>query len=282
MAVLPHYSPGYPEWDIAEQPRAARTSAIHAADASEHALPARQRLDVLESGMLRPKKSLLAVFGLTRHVDRVQPLTDLVPCENCSLSPLPVPPRRRTSAQPRDRANPELAAMRPGRRSPAAAAAAPKYGVNAKALQRWAEERLSLTCQRRRHDRRAFRYEGTTCTNMGRPLQFRYDVKLGPRERGYPIREQHCGPAAGDDGHTYMCRYMSNAGAPDGRDRRRRSRCSASRSTTCSTWQRPDCAAGCYCEPTSRKHKWGLVLETIHYALARGSSNDAAVQGTEH
>jgi hypothetical protein len=27
--------------------------------------------------------------------------------------------------------------------------------------------------------------------------------------------------------------------------------------------------AGCYCEPDSRQHKWGLVLETIHYALAR-------------
>ena len=26
--------------------------------------------------------------------------------------------------------------------------------------------------------------------------------------------------------------------------------------------------AGCYCEPASRKHKWGLVLETIHFALA--------------
>ena len=35
--------------------------------------------------MLRPKKSLLAVFGLTRHIDRVRRLTDLVPCENCSF-----------------------------------------------------------------------------------------------------------------------------------------------------------------------------------------------------
>jgi hypothetical protein len=34
-------------------------------------------------------------------------------------------------------------------------------------------------------------------------------------------------------------------------------------------WTRPSCAAGCYCEPDSRQHKWGLVLETIHYALAK-------------
>ena len=26
---------------------------------------------------------------------------------------------------------------------------------------------------------------------------------------------------------------------------------------------------GCYCEPPARQHKWGLVLETIHYALAQ-------------
>jgi hypothetical protein len=34
------------------------------------------------------------------------------------------------------------------------------------------------------------------------------------------------------------------------------------------SWQRSASAAGCYCEPASREHKWGLVLETIHYALA--------------
>ena len=34
-------------------------------------------------------------------------------------------------------------------------------------------------------------------------------------------------------------------------------------------WHRPVSAAGCYCDEASRVHKWGLVLETIHYALAR-------------
>jgi hypothetical protein len=76
-AVLPHYSPGYPEWDIAEQTpllallRGART------------LPG--TLEALESGALRPKKSLLAVFGLTRHTSGVRRLTDVVACETCSL-----------------------------------------------------------------------------------------------------------------------------------------------------------------------------------------------------
>ena len=65
MAVLPHYSPGYPEWDIAEQARLLELII----DARSSQLPA--PLDVLESGMLRPKKSLLAVFGLTHHIERV-------------------------------------------------------------------------------------------------------------------------------------------------------------------------------------------------------------------
>ena len=32
-------------------------------------------------------------------------------------------------------------------------------------------------------------------------------------------------------------------------------------------WDRPAIGPGCYCEPSARQHKWGLVLETIHYAL---------------
>jgi len=35
-------------------------------------------------------------------------------------------------------------------------------------------------------------------------------------------------------------------------------------------WTRPSSPAGCYCEAESRQHKWGLVLETIHYALSVG------------
>ena len=39
------------------------------------------------SGMLRPKKSLLAVFALTRHRDRAASATDLVPCTMCAFGP---------------------------------------------------------------------------------------------------------------------------------------------------------------------------------------------------
>ena len=86
MAVLPHYSPGYPEWDIAEQ---AALLALLTASAA----PLPGPLEVLDSGMLRPKKSLLAVFGLTRHVERVPRLADLVPVRELLVRAVPVPAR---------------------------------------------------------------------------------------------------------------------------------------------------------------------------------------------
>ncbi len=75
--VLPHYSPGYPGWDIAEQSR------LLGLFQGAGNFPG--NLEALESGALRPKKSLLAVFGLTRKIENVSRLTEVVACENCSL-----------------------------------------------------------------------------------------------------------------------------------------------------------------------------------------------------
>jgi len=80
MAVLPHYSPGYPGWDISDQDGLLRLIR----QKKRHDLP--EEIQVLESGMLQPKKSLLALFGITPHLERVRRLTTLVPCENCSMS----------------------------------------------------------------------------------------------------------------------------------------------------------------------------------------------------
>lgn len=248
-AILPHYSPGYPEWDIAQQPRLLELIR----HTREHALP--RQLECLDSGMLRPKKSLLAVFGVTKHVDRVRKLTDLIPCENCSFS----------TCQYR-----RVPYHRIGERAATTPAPKPqqiKYAVSAKALQRWSTERLKLEPNDDGTTLATFRFDGNTCTNMGRSFTFIYRVKLGPRDDGYPILEQHCGPAPGDDGHRYMCRFMSNAEhlmvAID-----HEKPLLGQRLDDVLTWDRPTMAPSCYCEPTSRKHKWGLVLETIHYALS--------------
>jgi hypothetical protein len=80
LAVLPHYSPGYPGWDISDQTKLMR---VILADRTS-VFPG--RLSVLETGMLRPKKSVLAVFGITSHPDKIRRFANLIPCQNCSLA----------------------------------------------------------------------------------------------------------------------------------------------------------------------------------------------------
>jgi hypothetical protein len=135
-------------------------------------------------------------------------------------------------------------------------------------LKRWAEERLSITTNPDDTLDATFRYEGTTCTNMGRSLAFDYAVKLGPRAQGYPILEQRCAPAAGDTGHTKMCQYLENPERLISSIDREKP-LSGEPLNAVLSWQRNPSAAGCYCESASRDHKWGLVLETIHFALAQ-------------
>ena len=257
MAVLPHYSPGYPEWDVAEQPQLLelieRTRGA--------ALPS--PVAVLESGMLRPKKTLLAVFGLTQHAEYLRPLTSLIPCESCSFGPCQY---RRAPYRRAPRAFGEQVAAR----QPVLDANA-RYSVNRKALARWAEERLSIREAADGSLDVVFRYEGTTCTNMGRPLAFDYHVKLGPRGEGYPIREQQCVPAPGDTGHTCMCEYIADAESLMAAIRQEKP-LHGQRLSAVPEWRPPLSAAGCFCEPASRARKWALVLETIHYALVQQES----------
>ncbi len=264
MAVLPHYSPGYAEWDIGEQGR------LLSLIGRPGKPPLPSPLDALHSGALRPKKSQLAVFGFTRHTDRVRRLTELIPCESCSLLSCQyrrAPHGGRVAAVESSETFHFISGSARGTAPPPSSPSQPvRYTVRSKALQRWAEERLTL-------DRRAdgaihalFRYEGTTCTNMGRPMTFHYHVELGRREDGYPIRDQRCCPAPGDTGHTYMCRYLENPGELSAVIAREKPFLGQPLSAALA-WERVECAPGCYCEPASRDHKWGIVLETIHYAL---------------
>jgi hypothetical protein len=260
-AVLPHDSPGYSEWAIDEQPALL--------DLIRSPRPSTVALEVLRSGMLRPKKSLLAVFGVTPHIDRVRPLTELNPCHSCSFVPCQF--RRAPYHRSRKPASPEVPIVAGGDVDSSSAnplSNGARYSVSVKALQRWSTDRLSLEYRDDGSIAAAFRYEGTTCTNMGRPLQFHYHVKLGSREDGYPILEQSCGPAPGDEGYTAMCRYISDRDqlmASIALERPLHGR----PLDDVVHWTRSVSPAGCYCEAESRQHKWGLVLETIHFALAR-------------
>jgi hypothetical protein len=254
MAVLPHYSPGYPEWDVAEQ------SLLLELLKKTREVDFPSPVEVFNSGMLRPKKTLLAVYGLTHHTERLRRLTDLVPCENCSFGPCQY---RRAPYRRAPRLWGEKLPVRIAELDQNA-----EYSVNRRALKRWSEERLSMNINEDGSLEALFRYEGTTCTNMGRSIIFNYNVKLGPRTEGYPILEQRCVPAEGDTGHKAMCQFLEDPAAlmttidiekP----------LNGERLNAVLSWPRKSSAAGCYCESSSRDHKWGLVLETIHFALAQ-------------
>jgi hypothetical protein len=262
-AILPHYSPGYPEWDIAEQPRLLNLIRRN----GKQLLPA--ELEVLESGMLRPKKSLLAVFGLTRDRSRVTRLSDLNPCESCSYlscqyrraSYLGAP--RRPLLDNAAQTKQMLAELLP---ESFALSRDAKYTANAKALARWAATRLTITPLADGAIDALFRYEGTTCSNLGRPLLFDYHATLGPREEGYIIRSLSCRPASGDEGYKSMCRYLQDATQLMSSIEREEPLLGEPLNRVL-YWDAAHSVAGCYCELSDRMHKWRLVLETIHYAL---------------
>ncbi len=77
--ALPHHSPGYSGWDISEQHKLWQLL-----PGNTGTLPG--ELAVLESGMLKPKKSLLALVGIASQREAATKLSRLVPCETCALS----------------------------------------------------------------------------------------------------------------------------------------------------------------------------------------------------
>jgi hypothetical protein len=267
VAILPHYSPGYPDWDIAEQ------GSLRDLIGLERRPELPETVRVLVSGMLQPKKSLLAVFGVTQHVDRVQRLTSLVPCANCSLEGC------RYRRSPYRHPMRQVEAVHPGPSGPKVAppAGAPpltrgaRYTVSPDVLGRWSKQRLRLRVLEDRSVEATFRYDGTTCSNLGRPLAFDYTIRLAPREEGYRITDLRCAPAAGDEGHRHMCSYLEDS---EGimRDIASGPPLVGHPLDAVLRWPRGRGAAGCYCAAPSREHKWGLALETLHYTLSQATN----------
>jgi hypothetical protein len=264
-AVLPHYSPGYPGWDISDQKRI--LDLIR--QKRSHEFP--EEIHVLDTGMLQPKKSLLAVFGITSHLDRVRRPAKLIPCENCCLPscqyrrvpykhylPQIEDVRRLQDGTNRDRET-EV-------KSKAVLDSHAKYSTNVRALQKWSQERLELKIMNDRSVGARFRYEGTTCTNLGRPLEFEYHVELSPSEDDYRIVDASCAPAFGDTGHIFMCEYLNNPGALMASIASEKPLLGRALNDVLS-WKRNQDPSGCYCARDSRDHKWGLVFEVLHYAL---------------
>jgi hypothetical protein len=72
--LLPHYSPGYHGWTVGDQ------ASVFSLLAGASPGP----LEVMASGMLRPKKSQLAVFAVAPAGTAGAESADLIPCKYCA------------------------------------------------------------------------------------------------------------------------------------------------------------------------------------------------------
>jgi hypothetical protein len=252
LMAVPHYSPGYAGWDVAEQNKLFELITARAGR------PLPGPLEVLSSGMLKPKKSLLAVFGLA-PAGAARPAALATPCEGCSFTPC----RYRRAAY-RHTVGP-VSDRTPGR-SETGPAQEPRSTVNARALRKWAAERVRLDFLDDGFIEASFRFDGTTCSHQ--PLAFDYRVRLSGPADGHVILESSCRPAPDDEGHKLTCSYLA-----EGEDHLHEvaaERPLAGRPLTeVFAWSRESAPSGCHCAPASRAHKWGLALEAIHYALAQ-------------
>ena len=232
ISVLPHYSPGYEGWDLADQGRLFR---LFRDDQKTDSMP----LQLLPTGGLCPNKSTLAAYGVTRRTDLGKDLEQYWSCQ-------PAP----TSAT---RAN-------------------TSYAFPEKTLTRWRDKRLRVIAQPNHELLATFRFDGSTCTNMGIPLAFDYKVRLkiekqGQKETGpHRILNLTCAPAKDHTGYQSMCAYLDKPA-------RLLTQLSAHQPllgqllSETLTWQPPASPAGCLCTRASQDHKWKIVLQTLHFAL---------------
>jgi hypothetical protein len=261
MAALPRYSPGYPEWDIREQQK------LYDVIVQDKKYTFPEEIHVMNTGMLNPKKSLLTIFGITKQLDKVQRTANLLPCENCSLANCQYRrrPYKRSPQQIEDVGKLQ-SKMEKEIGSPLELNA--KYSFSTKALEKWSMERLRLQFNDDRSIDAAFRYEGTTCSNMGRALEFDYHIRIESAETNYKIIKAACMPASGDSGHRFMCRYIENPTSMMS-DLADEKPLLGKPLNDILEWKREYNPSACYCRPVSREHKWGLVFEVLHYALVQ-------------
>lgn len=144
------------------------------------------------------------------------------------------------------------------------------YAFSEKALAGWKEKRLEIHGDGD-HLHTVFRFDGSTCTNLGLPLLFEYRVELS-RQGGddYQLLGLSCEPHPDDTGHTGMCSYLQDAGAILEKIRVPPALPGNSLGKVLE-WDPPVSPAGCLCAQSSRDHKWRIVLQTLHYALLKES-----------
>jgi hypothetical protein len=266
LMAVPHYSPGYTGWDVADQPK------LFSLLTQKMSRPFPDPIEVMSSGMLRPKKSLLAVFGLASIAANGNPnARESTPCESCSFGPCSY---RRASYRHAERAPAQTGTPVISNAPAQPLTRNATYSVNTRALRKWATERVQVDSREDGTVEATFRFDGTTCSNQGHPLAFDYRISLSSADEGYRILRSSCAPASGDDGYEYTCAYLQDADGFMQNIAREKPLLGRSIEEVLG-WSRPAAPSGCHCTAESRAHKWGLALEAIHYALVQAQTRNS-------
>lgn len=140
------------------------------------------------------------------------------------------------------------------------------YAVARAPLSKWARERVSLR-QQNGFVIAEFVYAGSTCSNMGHPLQAILSLVLIPNGNDdYRIINTHCRPVADDAGCAKMCAHLA---APETffADINEDHPLTGMTLSEAIAWQPALEMGGCLCSHESRNHKWRNAVQSIHYAL---------------
>ena len=246
LAALSHESPGYDGWELGDQYLLLEWLA------AQPAWPGDTKLTMLDSGMLSPEHSQLALFGLGQSnvVEAFE--SGAMPCIGCSMDPCSY--RR---AQYAGDVQAQLT-------STASGAVAFDYAYPDKALRRWSRELLIVDSCDEQYVRATFRPDCKTCSNLGVPFGIDYSIELGPRRDGFPIRKLACQPR--DSDYQSMCSYLKDpegfpremVGVPGFVDQQL---------DQALEWDPVVEPSGCLCRQPARDHKWKIALQTVHYKL---------------
>jgi hypothetical protein len=141
------------------------------------------------------------------------------------------------------------------------------YAIPTRSLARWAQERVGIENTADGAAVYSFSLSGSTCNNMGVPLEAVMTVVVRDRK----IERASAAPAANDRGCNAMC-----GAAGDGRR-------FLSESASCHEaigltleqaafrdWNVEP--SGCFCTPGNRRHKWRNVFQTLHYLATTTST----------
>ena len=137
------------------------------------------------------------------------------------------------------------------------------YAIPDASLARWARERLH---QERRTDGSvvySFTLSGSTCTNMGRPLEVVMTVLVDANGR---IQQATSTPAAHDTGCSAMCGALGNGRMFLAQSGHADEAIGLTLEQAAFRNWLPE-ISGCFCSDGNRRHKWRNVFQAIHYAV---------------